>query len=166
MSHRARFFSRSTEHVLQRCRIDPSFLLSVTKLSGYNEWPLVHCFKRWAFMFSPMPRLAFSAFVTGSKCQGFTQRLFLHKWSNCKFSPISPRKAIKENLCALMYFGLLRDADSAKFPYPEEPIAPTHSQHSSSLRWSTLAQNLSSTVFIFPLLMIACAIMGRQREQA
>ena len=55
-----------------------------------NLCPLLQCVFLAFFAAKLSPRNIFSFIVTGSRWFGFTQRVFLHKWSIVNFSGIVP----------------------------------------------------------------------------
>lgn len=83
----------------------------------------------------------FSLGVPGSKCAGLTHSLLLHRClMYSPFSMVGPLCIRWDTIWAY------RAVPSKKnFPYPL-PVAPVHSQHSSSAPRSTFAQKRASTV--------------------
>ncbi len=75
--------------------------------------------------FPESPRRQFTERVTGSRCDGRTQRRTRHRWSRSESGAIGPTSSRYASTCA---FALRLRTDTQNCPYPRVKPA-THSQH-------------------------------------
>lgn len=126
---------RHVLHDLFPCRSVYVFLAS-------NRCPRIHTTLSAFVGPYPMPRITFSALVTGSMCDGFTHEGLRHKWSISRFGGISPTSNLYATRCAgdISPF----EPPTRKRPYPAGTLYAFHNQHPGVTL--TLLQNLCSKV--------------------